>query len=505
MSLFHAIPKFNMIKKEFPNMSQLQRSIPALTSFSMLIGGKTVESKRKLGVINPANEQVFSHAPICEPSDLDQAVALAKHAFPSWSMTSYQQRTELLRTMSDIICSNVEDLKFLLSAEQGKSHKEARFEILASCNWLKAMADMTLPVQVNESTDARLSETRRVPIGVVAAISPWNFPVLLSFSKISPALAAGNCIVVKPSPFTPLTMLRIGELIKDVLPPGVLNIISGDDDLGPMLTSHSGIDKISFTGSTETGKRVMHSAAEDIKGLTLELGGNDVAIVLPDADINKCVSQIAWGTFRNTGQICINSKRIYVHSDCYDRFAKAFLAQIKLFRIGAADEPGAVLGPVQNQRQYDRVIELIEDCKNNGYRFLTGGDVDSDAAGYFLPLSVIDNPPKNSRIVLEEPFGPIVPLMKYNDLEALIKDVNSSDYGLAGSVWGEDLETATHVAEKLQTGTVWINEIHKISPFEPMAGHKQSGFGVENGIAGLMEYTLPKTITINRRYAYDCF
>lgn len=367
---------------------------------------------------------------------------------------------------------------------------------MGAAYWLSSMADMAIPVEVNEDTAERRSETRHVPIGVVAGISPWNFPVLLSFWKIAPALRAGNTMILKPSPFTPLTMLRIGELLRDVIPAGVLNIISGGDALGPMVTAHPGIDKVSFTGSTATGKRVMASAAVDLKRVTLELGGNDAAIILPDVDVDAVAKDLFWAAFRNSAQICIATKRMYVHEAIYDRLSRAIADYAESVKMGDGSEQGTQLGPVQNKQQYARVIDIIDDCKSSGYRFLTGGDVPTDKPGYFIPVTIIDNPPENSRVVQEEAFGPILPLLRFNDIDDVIAKANASEYGLAGSVWSADTDAALSIAARMETGTVWINEVQHLSPFQAFAGHKQSGLGVENGLGGLLEYTMPQTITV---------
>ncbi|MCI4645295.1 MAG: aldehyde dehydrogenase family protein [Hyphomonadaceae bacterium] len=466
-----------------------------MADYRMLINGELVGSGARLDVINPATGEVLAQAPDCSREQLDAAVAAAQAAFPAWRDTPHAERAAKLGEAAGIIQAHGEELKSLLTAEQGKCHDEAFFEVMGGAGWLQAVASLDIAEQMNPTEPGRSSRTVHVPIGVVGAISPWNFPVLLSMWKVAPALAAGNTLVLKPSPFTPLTILRIAELLKDVFPAGVLNVVTGGDNLGPWMTSHPGMDKISFTGSTATGKKVMESASRDLKRVTLELGGNDAAIVLKDADIATSAKALAWGAFRNTGQVCINAKRIYVADEIYDDFAEAFVAEVESYVVGDGAEQGVQLGPIQNKRQYERVRDLLADCRANGYSFLTGGEETGEGPGYFLPLTVVDNPPDESRIVREEPFGPVVPLLRYNSVDEVLERANASEFGLAGSVWGADLDIAEQVAMKLETGTVWINEIHQVSPFEPFAGHKQSGMGVENGLAGLLEYTLPKTIT----------
>lgn len=464
--------------------------------YSMTINGQAESGMATIAVINPATGGKIGEAPDCTAQQLDRAVASARQAFPLWRAAPPDERGAAMKAAAAILVENAEPLLRLLTSEQGKPHHEARREILGAAHWLNAFADLAIPVEINEATAERRSETRHVPIGVVAGISPWNFPVLLSFWKIAPCLKAGNTMILKPSPFTPLTMLRIGELLRDAFPAGVLNIITGGDALGPMLTVHPGINKVSFTGSTTTGKRVMESAAKDLKRVTLELGGNDAAIVLPDVDVDAVAKALFWAAFRNSGQICVASKRLYVHADIYDRFAQAFADYAGTIRMGNGAEQGTELGPVQNSLQFERVLTIIEDSKAQGHRFLTGGDARPVGPGYFIPVTIVDNPPEDSRVVQEEPFGPIVPLLKYDSVDEVIHRANASPYGLAGSVWSADTSAALAVAGRLETGTVWINEVQYLSPFQAFAGHKQSGLGVENGLGGLLEYTVPQTITV---------
>ena len=467
-----------------------------MLNLPMLLDGRAVAGDASLSVLNPATGEVIGTAPDCSPAQLDAAVASARAAFPAWRDTPDAARGALLKQAAGVLFAHADELMRLLTAEQGKPHDEADFEVKGAAFWLSSLADMEIPVEVNEETAERKSVTRHVPLGVVAGISPWNFPVLLSFWKIAPALRAGNCMILKPSPFTPLTMLRIGELLRDVFPAGVLQIITGGDALGPLMTAHPGFDKVSFTGSTATGRKVMASAAADLKRVTLELGGNDAAIVLPDVDVDAVAGPLFWAAFRNSGQICIATKRLYIHDDIYDRLAAAIVRYAQDVVMGNGAEQGVGLGPVQNRLQFDRVCALIADCHAQGHSFLTGGEVDSAAPGNFIPVSIVDNPPEDSRIVQEEPFGPVLPLLRWSDLDDVVARANASDYGLAGSVWSADLDTAQAVADRLETGTVWINEVQHLTPWQAFAGHKQSGLGVENGLGGLLEYTVAKTVTV---------
>jgi acyl-CoA reductase-like NAD-dependent aldehyde dehydrogenase len=333
----------------------------------------------------------------------------------------------------------------------------------------------------------------------VGGIVPWNFPILLAIWKIAPALITGNCIIIKPSPFTPLCTLKLGELCRCVVPEGVFSVISGGDELGKWMTAHPGIDKIAFTGNIDTGKHVMRSAAGTLKRLTLELGGNDPAIVLPDVSSEALAPELFWAAFQNNAQFCNATKRLYVHEDVYDAFLAAFVAYAKTVKVGDGADPATQLGPIQNQPQYEKVLEFIQDCKANGYRFALGGEVDPNARGWFIPVTLVDNPPEDSRIVVEEPFGPILPVLKWRDEQDVVKRSNNTRYGLGASVWGADLEAAQRIASQLEAGTVWINEIHQYSPHQAFGGHKESGIGCENSLHGLVEYTNWQTITLNRK------
>jgi acyl-CoA reductase-like NAD-dependent aldehyde dehydrogenase len=462
--------------------------------YAMLIDGKLDSGSARFDVLNPANEQPIGAAPDANEADLDRAVASAKAAFPTWAVIPIEQRRATLRNMAAAIVEQQDAFKRLLTSEQGKPHAEAEGEVLGAAHWLASAAELDLPVVVNEDSEVRYSETRRVPIGVVGAIAPWNYPLLLAMFKVGPALLTGNTMVLKPSPFTPLTSLKFGELVKDIVPPGVLNIISGGDNLGPWMTSHPGIDKVSFTGSTATGKRVMQSASATLKRLTLELGGNDPAIIMPDVDPAEIAEQIFWAAFGNSGQICIASKRVYVHKDIYDALRDAVVAYAKTIKVGDGAEQGTQLGPINNRPQYERVIDLIRDAKAKGYRFLTGGEP-TEGAGYYVPVTIIDNPPEDSRIVQEEQFGPIMPLIKFDDVDDVIARANASDFGLGASVWSDDEAQAYAIAQRIQSGMVWINETRHMSPLVPFGGHKLSGMGVEGGVGGLIEYTYSQTIT----------
>ncbi|MBU1286833.1 MAG: aldehyde dehydrogenase family protein [Alphaproteobacteria bacterium] len=463
------------------------------THFSMTINGQAINGTETFAVENPATGKAFANAPDCTQAELDAAVAAARAAFPGWKATPIAKRRELLNAMAGVIMQNLPELSRLLTQEQGKPHPDAEGDVGGGAFWLMESSKHEIPEHVSEDSAERHAVTRYGPIGVVAAIVPWNFPIILAAFKLGPALLAGNTVVLKPAPTTPLTTLRIGELLRGVLPDGVLNVISGSDRLGPWLTAHPGVDKVSFTGSTQTGKKVMESAAHSLKRVTLELGGNDPAIVMPDVDVEKVAEDLFWAAFRNTGQICIATKRMYIHKDVYEPLKAALVAYAKTVKVGDGAEQGTQIGPIQNSAQYKRVLELIQDAKDNGYKFLIGGEA-SDVPGYFVPITILDNPPENARIVQEEQFGPVLPLLKFDNLDEVVGRANDSEYGLGASIWSSDIARAQEIATSLQAGTVWINESQHLSPHAAFGGFKQSGIGVEGGQEGVLEFCQAQTV-----------
>lgn len=457
-------------------------------TFTLSIDGRAEGAATRFAVVNPATEQVIAEVPDCSAEQLNAAVAAARRALRSWKSLPLTERADLLRVASSRITEHREALGALLTKEQGKPLGDALNEIDSAARWFAAFAEIDMPVERREEPDGRVAEIRRVPVGVVGAIAPWNFPVSLAAWKLAPALLAGNTVVLKPSPFTPLTTLKLGELLQDILPVGVLNTVAGGDHLGPLMSEHTGIDKIAFTGSTATGRAVMRGAAGTLKRLTLELGGNDPAIVLPDVDVEQVAERIFWGAFRNAGQICVAAKRVYVHDAIYDRFAAKMAELAQANPPGAGDAAGTKIGPVQNRLQFERVKAMIEQARSSGLTFLSEPG-DMAGPGYFIAPTIIDNPPEDSAVVQEEPFGPLLPLIRFTDIDTVIGLANASEYGLASSVWSADREKASAVGRQLEAGTVWINTILGISPSLPFGGHKQSGVGVENATEGLHEYT----------------
>lgn len=467
-------------------------------TYTMTIAGRPAASGTTVEVVNPATRQRIATVPDCTSEQLDEAIDAAWAAFPAWSQRQVEERQRLVSAIGDRLEQHAEEFMALLTREQGKPRPGAEWEVFGSIAWFREIAKQSLPDEVLEDTAQRRVVTRYTPLGVVGGITPWNFPILLAVWKIAPALVSGNCIVVKPSPFTPLCTLKLAELVADLLPPGVFSVVSGSDDLGRLMSEHPRLRKIAFTGSTETGKHVMASAAGTLKRITLELGGNDPAIVLPDVDPERVAPQLFWAAFQNNAQFCNSAKRLYIHEDVYDAVRDALVAYARTVKVGDGAESDTQLGPIQNAPQYAKVREYFDDCRANGHSFALGGEIDESATGWFVPVTLVDNPPEDSRLVREEPFGPILPLVKWRDEDDVVARANDTDWGLGATVWGRDLEQVERIGRQLEAGTVWLNEVHQYSPNQAFGGHKQSGIGCENSLHGLTEYTNWQSLTLNK-------
>jgi acyl-CoA reductase-like NAD-dependent aldehyde dehydrogenase len=478
--------------------AQTKETIPTIDfdgPYLLSINGKLVGADTTFEAYNPATDEVLAQVPEASTAQLEEAIAAAKAAFPAWSGLPWEERSAYLTRYVDALDAHRDELARLLTLEQGKPLHSS--EVDDALFWVREVAKRQLPVETIEDTDEHVVQIHHTPLGVVGAITPWNFPVLLGLWKVAPCLITGNTMVLKPSPFTPLCTLRFGEIAQAVLPPGVLNVLSGGNDLGAQMTAHPDIAKISFTGSIATGKKVMASGSDNLKRITLELGGNDAAIVLPGADTSALVPTLFNAAYGNSGQWCIAVKRLYVHESIHRQFVDEFVAYAKGKKVGNGLDPDTDLGPIQNKMQYGKLLDMFEDIRKNGYQVPIGGTIDESAPGNFVPVTVVDNPPDDSRIVREEPFGPVLPILSFSDTDEVVRRANDTHFGLGGSVWGPP-EEAAEVALRLETGTVWVNEIHVHGIDIPFGGHKQSGMGVENGAEGLSEFTNTKTLMFKK-------
>ncbi|MFF1573614.1 aldehyde dehydrogenase family protein [Leifsonia sp. NPDC058292] len=444
---------------------------------------------------DPATGELIGRAPEATVDDLDAAVARARDAQPAWEARGHSERTEILLRAADAIDAHAEELARLLSREQGKplNGPNARFELGACSAWLRTSATLALEPEVVVDDGDTHAELTYKAVGVVGAIGPWNWPLMIGIWQLAPALRMGNTVVLKPSEYTPLSVLALIGVMNEVLPKDVVIGVSGGRDVGARLASHPDVDKIMFTGSTATGRKIIESSAGNLARLTLELGGNDAGIVLPSADPQAIAQDLFWGAFINTGQTCAALKRLYVHDSIYDQVVDALAEIAGQTPMGNGLDENNVLGPLQNKQQFDIVNRLVEDAKANGARIVTGGQPATDLGPLFYPITLVADVADGVAIVDEEQFGPTLPIIRYSDIDEAVASANRLDVGLGGSVWG-DRDEARAVAARLQAGTVWINSHGGVHPMIPFGGVKGSGYGLEFGVEGLKSVAVPQII-----------
>jgi acyl-CoA reductase-like NAD-dependent aldehyde dehydrogenase len=455
----------------------------------MTIDGRAVSGSQMSPVINPATAEPFLEVPSASVSQLDHAVAAARAAAPAWAAKLIEERRDLVMQMAVAGRDNIAELARLLTLEHGKPLPQATWEIDYVLSLCESFAGMDLPVDVIRDDAAEYVSMRRTPIGVVGAIAAWNFPMLSALLKVAPALIAGNTIIVKPSPFTPATTLRFGEIAAQVLPAGTLQVLSGGNDLGRAIAQHPGIDKIAFTGSVDTGRAVMAAAAGSLKRITLELGGNDAGIVLDDVDPSATADALIGAAMGNCGQNCVALKRLFVPESKASAFQEALAAAAAVAPIvGDGLTPGVTMGPIQNAPQLDKVTRLLADSVTGGADVVFRGQAPA-GPGYFYPVTIVRCDTDELPLVSEEQFGPILPVLTYRDVDEAVSRANASRFGLGASVWSTDEDRAGSVADRLEAGTVWINHHPSIAPDVPFGGVEQSGIGVESSRHGLFEFT----------------
>lgn len=467
-----------------------------MTDTKLLIGGELVDGDMTMDVVNPATGEPFTTVPRASSAQADKAIAAAKAAVPGWAAVPFAERSRKLIELADAIAARKDEFARTLTLEQGKPLAEAQGELAWTEGYLRHYATLELPDRVIQDDAQGYIAVRHKPLGVVVGIIAWNFPLLVACWKIGPAVLAGNAIVLKPAPTTPVAALMLGELCRDIFPAGVVNVITDANDLGPHLTSHPDVAKIGFTGSTATGKRIAATGADTLKRVTLELGGNDPAIVLEDVDVRETAQAIFGNAFLNCGQVCLAVKRAYVHADIYDAMCEelANLAQAAVVDDGL--QQGTQIGPIQNAMQFEKVKGFLDAAKADG-KVIAGGEV-MERAGYFIRPTIVRDVTDGDRIVDEEQFGPILPVIRFDDVEDVIARANASEYGLGGSVWAKDVARAADIASRIESGQVWVNQHVGIGPHIPMAGFKNSGLGVEQSVEGLAEYTQLQVINIKK-------
>ncbi|MFJ8945154.1 aldehyde dehydrogenase family protein [Streptomyces sp. NPDC102395] len=460
----------------------------------MTVGGSRVDTAGRLPVENPATGTVFAEAPDCTAAQLDEAVAAATAAQPGWAALTEDERRSHLLECGKLLASVADETARLLSAEQGKPLGAALAEVELAAGWFGHTAELSLPVEKlvrDASCDITLT---REPYGVVAAIAPSNFPIILAMCKVAPALLAGNTVVLKPSPQTPLSTLRIGEVLQDCLPPGVLNVVSGADALGESLTTHPGVRLVSFTGSVDTGRTIARHAAGRFTPVVLELGGNDPAIVLPGADVDAIAPALFGAALANSGQFCAAVKRVYAPRELAGRLAERLADLAGRAVVGDGSDPATEYGPLISGAQRDRVAALVAAAVEAGARVITGGSV-PEGPGHFYPPTVVTDLPPGTALETEEQFGPVIPVIGYDNVEEAVARANATEFGLGASLWGDE-RRGRELAGRLDCGTVWINTHGDLRHNVPFGGAKSSGVGVEYGYLGLLAYTRPKVLNV---------
>ncbi|MFN3423116.1 MAG: aldehyde dehydrogenase family protein [Novosphingobium meiothermophilum] len=467
-----------------------------MADYKLLIGGQLVDGDMTMDVINPATGEPFCTVPRASAAQADAAIAAAKAAVPGWSALPWGERQAKLVELADAIAARKDEIARALTMEQGKPLAEAMGELAWTDGYLRHYATLELPDRVIQDDESGYIAVKHRPLGVVVGIIAWNFPLLVACWKIGPAVLAGNAIVLKPAPTTPVCALILGEICREVFPAGVVNIITDANDLGPHLTAHPDVAKVGFTGSTATGKRIAASGADTLKRVTLELGGNDPAIVLEDVDVRETAQAIFGNAFLNNGQVCLAVKRAYVHADIYDAMCGELARLAEAAVVDDGLQQGTQIGPIQNAMQFEKVKGFLEAAREEG-TIVAGGEV-MERAGYFIRPTIVRDVTDGDRIVDEEQFGPILPLIRFDDVEDVIARANASEYGLGGSVWSKDVERAAAIAARIESGQVWVNQHIAIGPHIPMAGFKSSGLGVEQSVEGLAEYTQTQVVNIKR-------
>jgi len=477
----------------------------------MLIDGEWRESEtgETIDVINPADASVLCRVPGASERDVDLAVRAARRAFDdsAWSRMKPTDRERLLLRAADAIEAHAREFAELEALDNGKSAAVAEaldVSMAAQCfrymaGWATKIEGSTVDASIPYSpSNAYFGYTRKEAVGVVGAIIPWNFPLLMAAWKLAPALAAGCTVVLKPAEDTPLSALRLGELLQETgFPAGVVNIITGyGRTAGAALAKHPGLDKIAFTGSTPTGKAIGHAALDNMTRMSLELGGKSPVIVLPDVDIERAAEGVANAIFFNSGQVCTAGSRVYVHEKVFDRVMERVAAIADSMKLGPGLDPSTQIGPLVSARQLDRVLGYIDAGHAEGARAIAGG-ARVDGAGFFVKPTVLVDTDHSMRVVREEIFGPVLVAMRFSDTDAVVKQANDTPYGLGASIWSNDLAQVHKLIPRIKAGTVWVNCHSLLDNAVPFGGFKQSGFGRELGRAALDMYTETKSVLIN--------
>ena len=468
------------------------------TTTTSLLDAITVPAAEGRAIPDAATGETIGYAPVHGVAELNRAVAAAREAQPAWAALSHAERSAILRRTADEVEAHAEELARIISQEQGKplNGPGARFEAGGCAAWIRNAADTALDPEVVFEAPGTRSELHYGPLGVVGAIGPWNWPAMIAIWQIAPSLRMGNTVVSKPSEYTPLSVLAVVALMNRHLPEGVLTVVSGGRDVGEAIAAHPDIDKVMFTGSTKTGREIVRSSAGNLARLTLEMGGNDPGIILPGTDVKAIAENLFWGVFINTGQTCAALKRLYVHDSQYEEVVTTLAEMAAGMPMGPGLDEGSVLGPLSNKQQFDIVSRLVEDARSRGARIVTGGEAAPELGPHFYRATVVADIDDGAPLVDEEQFGPAIPVIRYTDVDDAVARANASEQGLGASVWGSDVGAAVAVAQRIEAGTVWINQHGTLNPDVPFGGVKGSGYGMEFGREGLKAVSAPKVITI---------
>jgi acyl-CoA reductase-like NAD-dependent aldehyde dehydrogenase len=470
------------------------------------IGGTTTAGAgARIAVADPATGQTVDEVPAATAEEVDAAVQAAAGAFAAWRRTDAGERAAHLSRLADAAEAHAGELVALLTREQGKPTLEAQGELRHFLGGLRYYAQAATKLRgTHQELPSQFGPAYglvvRRPVGVVAAITPWNFPLTLLANKIGPALAAGNTVVAKPAETTPLATLRVAQLAGEAgLPPGVLNVVTGGPATGEALVAHPDVRRVAFTGQTSTGRRIMELAGPALKHVSLELGGSDPTIVLPDADLDAAVKNIQIGRYWNCGQACLAPKRAFVHAEVYQTFLDRLVERVGRYEPGPgdtrADKPKLRIGPLHTAAQRDLVAAQLGDALDGGAKVLVGGEA-LDGPGYFFQPAVVVDAPVGSRVATEEVFGPVLPVWKVGGLDEAIERANATDYGLGSSIWTRDAAAIDRAVRELEAGVTWVNQLHYGYDELPFGGTKQSGFGREHGLQALEEYTELKSVVV---------
>ncbi len=472
----------------------------------MIVGGDLAQAQTQqtTEVRNPSTGQTVDTVPLGTPADVDAAVQAASDAFPAWSHLAPHQRAQHLYKAAQAIREDQAAIAELLTKEQGKTLKESQIEaarLADNFDFFAGVTDKLRGHHVPLNEPDKYGLVLRRPLGVCAAIVPWNFPLTLLANKLAPALAAGNTVVVKPASTTPLSTLRaVQAMYKSGLPAGVVNVVTGPGgSLGQALVAHPGVRKIGFTGQTATGKQIMETASGSLKRLTLELGGSDPMIVCDDADLDRAASAAAVGRFFNCGQACLAVKRLYLFDSIADAFMERFLPRVQRLKVGDGMAPDVRMGPMHTEQQRGEVEAMVQDAVKRGAKVIAGGGRPKGPEyerGWFIQPTVLTDVPPDATMVKEECFGPALPVMRIKDLDEGIRLANDSIYGLGSSVWTRDVGKARRAAEELEAGYTWVNALQVAHDELPFGGVKMSGFGKEHGLEVLEGYTELKSVVI---------